>query len=419
MDTAQRLAGWLDKHRSSSLLYAKRLAANDVGITRSHQAGIYVPRWVFKDAFPESVKRKAVNPDQSLSATLSSHNSSEFHLRAIWYNNGSRNEARITRWKQNPDSALVMDPDRLGAIVVLALYGESAGTHCTQCDAWLCDSIEEEDVVEGLLGSLEPGDIKVLDGRRPVDVAAALRVAELAAQDTQAKSKGADPCSPARDELEPSWLSAFPSGEEIVAKVLEVTPTFKLLNLDDRILNRRECEYAFFRAVERAHVLPLIESGFSDIDTFVNVANSVLNRRKSRSGRSLELQIKNVLDEEGFEHYSYDQTTEGKSKPDFIFPSIEAYHSPATHKDELRMLAVKTTLKDRWRQILKEANRIEVKHLMTLQEGVSLPQFEQMREEGVRLVVPKKIHKKYPEEIRSELCTFTDFYQEVSKLYGD
>ncbi len=44
------------------------------------------------------------------------------------------------------------------------------------------------------------------------------------------------------------------------------------------------------------------------------------------------------------------------------------------------MLAVKTTCKDRWRQILNEAQRIKPKHLLTLQEGVSHRQFDEMQE---------------------------------------
>jgi hypothetical protein len=56
------------------------------------------------------------------------------------------------------------------------------------------------------------------------------------------------------------------------------------------------------------------------------------------------------------------------------------------------MLAAKTTCKDRWRQILNEADRIPAKHLLTLQEGVSEGQFREMNDAGVRLVVPRALH---------------------------
>ena len=39
--------------------------------------------------------------------------------------------------------------------------------------------------------------------------------------------------------------------------------------------------------------------------------------------------------------------------------------------NKLTMLASKTTCKDRWRQILNEADRIKIKHLFTLQQGIS------------------------------------------------
>jgi len=73
------------------------------------------------------------------------------------------------------------------------------------------------------------------------------------------------------------------------------------------------------------------------------------------------------------------------------------------------MLAVKTTCKDRWRQILDESARIRIKHLLTLQEGVSENQFRQMKEANVQLVVPQRLISKYPESIRSELLTFNMF----------
>ncbi len=52
-------------------------------------------------------------------------------------------------------------------------------------------------------------------------------------------------------------------------------------------------------------------------------------------------------------------------KPDFLFPSAGAYHDTEFPVENLRMLAVKTTCKDRWRQILNEADKIHQVHLFT------------------------------------------------------
>lgn len=52
---------------------------------------------------------------------------------------------------------------------------------------------------------------------------------------------------------------------------------------------------------------------------------------------------------------------EGGKRPDFLFPTQVAYEDPAFPANRLRMLAAKTTCKDRWRQVLNEANRITTK----------------------------------------------------------
>ncbi len=77
------------------------------------------------------------------------------------------------------------------------------------------------------------------------------------------------------------------------------------------------------------------------------------------------------------------------------------------------MLAAKTTCKDRWRQILNEADRIQVKHLLTLQEGVSENQFKEMTEAGVKLVVPRALHDSYPKDIRQNLLSLKEFINNV------
>nr|QTX13866.1 hypothetical protein [Klebsiella pneumoniae] len=104
-----------------------------------------------------------------------------------------------------------------------------------------------------------------------------------------------------------------------------------------------------------------------------------------------------------------------RKKPDFIFPSGAAYHDPDYPAERLRMLGVKTTCKDRWRQVLNEADRIDTVHLFTVQQGVSVAQFREMQSEGIRLVVPVGLHKAFPEEIRGELMSLSAFIDEIKK----
>jgi len=60
------------------------------------------------------------------------------------------------------------------------------------------------------------------------------------------------------------------------------------------------------------------------------------------------------------------------------------------------MVGVKTTCKDRWRQVLSEAKRIKEKHIMTVQQGISKKQLNEMKSAGVQLVVPRDYHGQYP-----------------------
>ncbi|MDS7594913.1 type II restriction endonuclease [Agrobacterium tumefaciens] len=145
----------------------------------------------------------------------------------------------------------------------------------------------------------------------------------------------------------------------------------------------------------------------------------MLQRRKSRAGRSLELHAREIFTEEKLVEgtdFSHQPESEAGKSPDFLFPSESAYKDPQFPQDRLRMLAVKTTVKDRWRQILNEANRVQQKHLLTLQEAISKTQFREMFDARVTLVVPKPIMEKFPPSVQPYLQTLESFIGDVRFL---
>ena len=81
------------------------------------------------------------------------------------------------------------------------------------------------------------------------------------------------------------------------------------------------------------------------------------------------------------------------------------------------MLATKTTCRDRWRQVINEADRIPVKHLLTLQEGVSEAQFREMTQANVQLVVPEPLIVKFPAAIRTDIMTLESFLGDLRILH--
>ena len=76
-------------------------------------------------------------------------------------------------------------------------------------------------------------------------------------------------------------------------------------------------------------------------------------------------------------------------------------------------LGAKTTCKDRWRQIIGEADKIPQKHLFTLQQGISGNQLREMKSSGVILVVPKPYLTSFPKEHREDIWTLDKFVRYV------
>lgn len=172
-------------------------------------------------------------------------------------------------------------------------------------------------------------------------------------------------------------------------------------------------EEKLFRRLERQVVEERLQNGFTspdgaDIEGFISFSLSVQNRRKSRAGLALENHLEEIFK---VRHLSYSRTavTENKSKPDFLFPSGKAYHDHNFPSILLTMLGVKTTSKDRWRQVLSEAARIQNKHLFTLEPGISENQTEEMMNQHLQLVLPKSIHETYNIKQKDWLMTLTDF----------
>lgn len=142
-----------------------------------------------------------------------------------------------------------------------------------------------------------------------------------------------------------------------------------------------------------------------------------MNRRKSRAGKSLEHHLSALFTGNDIQ-FTPQAVTEGNKKPDFIFPSAESYHTPSFPVEKLASLAAKTTCKDRWRQVLNEADRLrsQNKFLCTLQQGISIAQLEEMKSEKVVLVVPEQYIKTYPQKYQSDIWTLKKFIGYIKEI---
>ncbi len=404
------VSDWIAGHSGADYAwFVKRLSGNDTLANGSHQAGPYIPKQFLFDVFPSIDRVDVENPDLRFNVYVDSHADAR-EVRLIYYNSkrskgqkNGRDETRLTNFGGG-DSAL-LDPESTGALTVFAFPIGSSGV-ATECHVWVCRHGTEEDVVEDRVGPIEPGKFFIQPAGG--NVQANLFAAPVARAN----------CWLSPSEIPPAWLSRFPSGVEIIGKAAELQ-SHATLSPDLRLMRRRACEFEMYQSVEEAIELPLIRAGFTTIDGFIARAQTILQRRKSRSGRSLELHARQIFTEEKLvegSDFSHQPVSEPGKSPDFLFPSQAAYQDPSFPAANLRMLAVKTTVKDRWRQILNEANRIPEKHLLTLQEGVSETQFKEMVDAKVRLVVPQPVIDKFPRTIQPHIQTLESFIGDIRLL---
>lgn len=397
------LSHWLDEHCATRNSWcAKRLSANDTLANGSHQAGPYLPKQFLFFIFPQIATINCQNPDHWFDLSIDSHFEKR-RVRAIYYNSkrvegreNGRDETRLTNF--GGKSSALLNPNNTGALVIFSFINTTDKE--IKCHVWICRTIAEEEYVETRIGPVEPGRMI------------------LSKTGTKTETIERKSCWLSLAEIPSEWLVDFPSGQEIIHKVISLRDDTKI-SPDKRLLRRRECEFEIFRSLEEAIELPRIKKGFTDIDDFLICAQTIVQRRKARSGRSLELHLRQIFLEErlneGTDFVHGAESDPGK-RPDFLFPSAAAYRDPSFPTEKLRMLAVKTTCRDRWRQILNEADRIPEKHLLTLQEGISEAQFREMRDANVTLVVPQPLLTTYPVEIRHALLTVEGFLAALRQL---
>lgn len=111
--------------------------------------------------------------------------------------------------------------------------------------------------------------------------------------------------------------------------------------------------------------------------------------------------------------YARGAISENRSKPDFLFPGVAEYHDAHFDPLHLTVLGVKSTCKDRWRQVLAEADRIPEKHLLTLEAAISESQTTEMQAKQLQLVLPRSLYETYTAAQRAWLLNVATFIELV------
>ena len=221
------------------------------------------------------------------------------------------------------------------------------------------------------------------------------------------------------DQILKRFGNEFPSTKDFSSFARSTIKGVSPLDDPDTVLLMwMQQEEILFKILEKHLLEEKLKKGFGksgrDVDEFIRFSLSIHQRRKSRAGWAFDHHVAEIFD--AFKvNYSRQAKTEGKSKPDFLFPGTKQYNLKKYPSELLTMLGIKTTAKDRWRQLLAEADKIKRKHLLTLEPAISVDQTNEMRNKSVQLVVPTEVLSSYHKKQKAEIINFSEFIKVVKR----
>lgn len=367
--------------------FCRFLSANDTHATGAHQYGFLLPIAAYPIIFNQD-KVKGENKDKTVKIRW--QNDLETDSRLTYYGK-AKNELRITRFGNDfPFFA----EEHVGDLLIVAK--------------------QTDDDYEGYVLSTED-DIDTfmlhfnLSADRPNQI--------IDVSNKQCENKT---LQTAIDEAIKD-LNDFPQTSEMGKMAQELFNKLHRINNervcespDKILLNWYDTELSMFRSLEEKVYHPIYTQPFADCQSLIEFSNKILNRRKSRAGKSLEHHLSAIFTAEKL-IFEEQVITENNKKPDFLFPNGICYHNFEFPAEDLTILGAKTTCKDRWRQVINEADRVDERYLFTLQQGISKNQLKEMADENVKLVVPESHVDSYPEEYRESINTLNGFIEIVKE----
>lgn len=389
--------------QQSDGLLVKKLSRNDTSWasdTGKHQAGFYIPRPIREaDFFPEL---RTTNADKPHIFTA--------EVPVLWPQTGETTLSSMRHYSnKGPETHFTRLPKSLFSNLTPAslLLAGRFKTPVAGCSWWIVtlDSAgEEAELLETVL------DLPV-DFHHQLFPSSSLRATTEAAQDEL-------------EQLIDQFRFAVRNGTvgELVAKYAVIPESVSIAEqarqrwLDSRgfatfnpweieapgdaIMEiSRELEYQLYRRYElrrRAAELLAILCGTDDIAASVlrnypqidAVFLSASQQRKTRAGRSFEHHIAAALTAGGIRFV--EQAVTGGRRPDFVMPDVRQLHSRHRAREDALVLAAKTTLRERWKQVITESLNCDV-FLATVDDRVAPTSIREMATAGIRLVVPESL----------------------------
>ncbi len=370
--------------------FCRFLSANDTKATGGHQYGFLLPIAAYPIIFNQE-KIKGENIDKTVKIRW--QNDLVTDSRMIYYGK-AKNELRITRFGNDFP---YLNEDHVGDLLII--------------------SKQTDDDYEGFVLSTED-DIDTfmlhfnLAADRSNQIIDVLNVSNKQIESTTLQVAIDEAIKDLEDFPQTSEMGKM--AQELYNLKNKITDEKVCASPDKILLNWYDTELSMFRSIEEKVYKPIYTKPFADCQSLIEFSNKILNRRKSRAGKSLEHHLSAIFKANRL-YFEEQAVTENNKKPDFLFPNSICYHNFEFPADDLTILGAKTTCKDRWRQVINEANRVDEKYLFTLQQGISKNQLKEMADENVKLVVPLSHVDSFPDEYRESLKTLSGFIEIVKE----
>ncbi len=397
------LLEWIGK---SSRILIKKLSRNDCSWAedpRKHQYGFYIPSDIRKSGFFPPLQNENLNKPHIFVSTLPT----------LWPATGETRISKLRHWANKGAEmhfTRVPKSEFAGLAPASLLIGGELKNPAGREHHWFAtvDSASEDaELIESVFDLPADFHFQLFD---PSD---ALRVwrddtAQLIEELSYAlKSNRLEALIASVSKLpSPAFLAASAQAEYLRLHDIEDLDPFKLPAPGDAIMKiSRDIEYSLYKQVERRHraaevlrilvscggerggtdLVAAIVKGYPALDgTFLSASQ----HRKSRGGRSFEQHIGRLLTDGRIPFE--EQIVTGSRRPDFVLPNLKTFKSKTRSFDKALILAAKTTLRERWKQVVMERLNCGL-FLATVDDRVAANTIFEMYDHGICMVVPESL----------------------------
>ena len=395
----------------ASHVLVKKLSNNDrdwAKFSNKHQGGVYIPVEQRDGGFFPPLQQK--ERERNKPAIL------EAFLRTKWPQTGDTRETRLVNYtSKGVETHLTGIPKAAFAELSPASFLVMAKSGEDQQAIYLCLTVDSaSDAAVILTDALELEPDFLIDERRPAEhrkrerdriltfaeeVASAWTEGRIAAFATERtampetlaladQARSAYLKKHARQNLNPFEMESPGDALREISRAIE-WDLFREYQLRERAVGMVRIVLGDVPGRPAiATIIRALVDRLPEIDRYMLSAGQ---QRKARAGVSFEHHIERML-LDGKIPYGKQVIIQARKRPDFILPSFAHLASPPAGRKKGLILSVKTTLRERWKQVEREMHGREL-FLGTVDENIAANAIEEMASMGINLVVPEHLKK--------------------------